>query len=263
MHNTTFRLHGGSPAVNTRHIFTVDIALNIAILDISMSVTTQKQDRTAGFTLVELIISMLILGILSVAMVGAVTLWLGQYSTGTSRQKLTTNAQIALTRISDDIRKSYTLLAENSVSDPNAPSPPSKWVSSDARLVLGQTPRNSSGAGLYSDTVNYTGTPDSIVYYQSDGNLFRRIVPANYVGNVNLPIVTCGTSQTGGGCAADTKIASDVSLVRYTYLDKDNNTTTTASLTKAVKVELEITGQQAGQTITAKNSTTIALRTLN
>lgn len=226
-----------------------------------MSAITQKHHRITGFTLVEVIISMVILGILSVAMVSAVTLWLGQYSSGSARQKLTTNVQVALTRISDDVRRSHTLLAENSVSDPNAPSPPSKWVTSDSLLVLAQTPRNASGDGLYSDTVNYTGTADSIIYYQRNGELFRRVVPANYTGNVNLPLITC-TPQSSGGCPADSKIASGVSLVRYTYLDKDNSATTNASLTKVVKIELELTTQQSSQTITAKNSTTIALRSL-
>ncbi len=216
--------------------------------------------QASGFTLPELIVSMVIMGILSVVMVTSVVGWLGQYATGSTRQTMSADLQASLTRMSDDIRQSHGLLQTNATTDPNAPA--GNWTSSSNQLILAKTPRNASGAGLYTDAVAYTGTPDSIVYYLRGNTLYRRTVPANYTGNVTLPILTC-TPVTGGGCPSDIKIVSDISSVNYTYLDEDGNTTTDPLETRAVTVSLQLARQQAGQTITVSNSSSIAFRLIS
>lgn len=213
--------------------------------------------QASGFTLPELIVSMVIMGILSVVMVTSVVGWLGQYATGSTRQTMSADLQASLTRMSDDIRQSQGLLQTNAATDPNAPA--GKWTSSSNQLVLAKTPRNASGTGLYADATTYLGIPDSIVYYLRDNTLYRRTVPATYTGNVTLPILTC-TPIAGGGCPSDIKVASNVSSLSYTYLDKDGNTTTNPLETRAVTVSLQLTRQQAGQTITVSNSSSIAFR---
>lgn len=220
-----------------------------------MSKTIIRQ--TAGFTLPELIVSMVIMGILSLIMVASVVGWLSQYAVGSTRQTRTADLQASIARLSDDIRQSYGILQTNAATDPNAPA--SKWTSSSNQIVLAKTPRNASGTGLYADATTYLGLPDSIVYYLRDNTLYRRTVPANYTGNVTLPILTC-TPITGGGCPSDIKVASGVSSLTYTYLDEDGNVTTNPIETRAVTVALQLSSQQSGQTVTVSNSTTVAFR---
>lgn len=211
-----------------------------------------------GFTLPELVVSMTLMMLLTLAMVASILVWLGQYTIGDARQKQTSNMQTALTRIGDDIRQSHTVLVENIETDANAPTPAGVWATSANQLVLGKTPRNSSGTGLYEVTRYFSGKPDSIVYYLKNGSIYRRTVPANYVGNVTLPLKTC-SSDAEGGCAADIRILSDVTQLQFEYYNADNTISVGPSETKSVRVSITTSRQQAGQTVVTTDTLRMSL----
>lgn len=217
-----------------------------------------KRRNDEGFTLVELIVGASVTTILSIAIVATIVTWLHQYTVSTLRNHLTTDAQIAVQKIGDDIRRSNRLLVENQTPDPNAITPPGKWLTRDSLIVLAQTPRDKDGKGLFDPPAgSYVGIPDSIVYYIKDGALYRRIVPANYTGNVNLPLKTCPST---GGCPADVKIVDRVKSISYTFYDKAGNITFEPAKTTSIKVGLELTATQVGQEVTAKRNSTVTFR---
>lgn len=213
----------------------------------------------AGFTLPELIIGVTISAVLSVAIVGVVVAWLGQYAAGSTRHTMTTDLQTALSRISTDIRGSYAVLTENAEDDPNAPPTPGNWVSNTTQLVLAKTPRDSTGSAIYESPTLFTGKPDSIVYYLRDNTLYRRVIPADYSNNV-ASLLNC--SPQTGGCTGDTVILRNVSSLTFEYMDDEDATGATPSGTESIRVQLAASRSQSGQTLVAKDEERMSLQNL-
>jgi prepilin-type N-terminal cleavage/methylation domain-containing protein len=208
--------------------------------------------KQGGFTLPELAIAIVIATVIGGALVVSVIGWLGQYAIGSARQDMTITMQSALSRMSDDIRQSYAVLVENAETDANAPTTPGTWRTASDRLVLARTPFQSDGTALYTNATLFNGKPDSIVYYLNNGSLYRRIVPANYAGNVALPLVTCSSPATGG-CPTDTLILSNITSLQLTYYDSSDNSGAVPASTRSVLVDITTTKQQSGQTVTVKD----------
>lgn len=228
-----------------------------------MSVFGAREQNSSGFTIVELIVSMVVTVMLIVSIVGVVSTWLGQYSAGNTRSKQSANLQTALTRISTDVRQSYTVLSQNVDTDTDAPTTPGSWQTGTNQLVLGKTPRNASGTALYDTPLFFSGKPDSIVYYLKNGTIYRRIVPAsgtNYATNANT-LITC-TPSASGGCPNDMAILSGVTQLQFTYYDSSNNSGATPTDTRSVAVSITASQQQSGQTITATDSVRTNILTL-
>lgn len=226
-----------------------------------MSIIGPHSRLDSGFTLPELIIGMVVTTLLTLSMVGAITILLGQYAIGDVRQKQTTSVQTVLGRISDDIRQSHVVLVQNAESDTNAPATPGKWMTGANQLVLGKTPRDSSNKGLYDVAEYFTGKPDSIVYYLKNGTLYRRVIPANYTGNIALPIIDCPTNPLGG-CPEDVAMLTDLTQLQFTYFDVNNDAGATPANTKSVKVSITASRQQSGQTIATTDSVRTSVQTL-
>lgn len=226
-----------------------------------MSNLRHHSKTTSGFTLPELIVGMVMTMILTLAMVGLVTTLLGQHAIGDVREKQTGSLYAALNRISDDIRQSYTVLVQNSETDTNAPTSPGKWMTGTSQLVLGKTPRDSSGNGLYELPEYFSGKPDSIIYYTKNGTLYRRVVPANYAGNVALPLINCSSNPLGG-CPEDIAILADITQLQFTYLDANNIPGATPPQTKSINVSITTSRQQSGQTVTTTDSVRASIQTL-
>lgn len=220
---------------------------------------SDKRNTQLGVTLVELVIAISVTIILSISIVSLIVVWLQQYSISSVRNNLSTDAQATIRRMSDDVRKSTKLLTANAVNDANAPTPPGNWTSNSTRLVLAQSPRKSNGDLAYA-AGTYTGTPDSIIYYVNNGSMYRRVIPANYAGNVNLPLVTCAGTSAIGGCASDLKIGSDIKSINYVFYTKSGAVTTDPNLTTSIKMTLQLEKNQAGQTVTSTSSTVMTPR---
>lgn len=212
--------------------------------------------RTAGFTLPELMVAIAIMGLLITAVIGTSLAWLNQFAVGSARQTMTIDLQSTLSRMSDDIRQSRGVLVENIEADANAPTTPGKWQTSTSQLVFGKTPYQANGTGLYDVPALFSGKPDSVVYYTRDGSLYRRIIPANYPGNVTLPLVTCSGPVTGG-CPTDQRMLSNVTAIQFTYFDESNTSGADPASTKSIEVSITTARAQSGQTVTVKDKVRI------
>lgn len=206
--------------------------------------------KGAGFTLPELIVVIVVMTVLGGAILSTMTSWLGQYAITSARRTMTVDTQSALARMNDDIRQSYGVLIENEETDPNAPSPPDKWNTDSTHLILAKTPHQADGSAIYDAPEFFSGKPDSIVYYVRNNTLYRRVIPANYPGNISLPNICVGNP----GCDTDLKVLSNVSSVSFTYYDSDGASGASPTNTESVLIVISTTSQQFGQTISAQDS---------
>jgi prepilin-type N-terminal cleavage/methylation domain-containing protein len=224
----------------------------------SLLPSRHRRANQQGLTLVELMVTMAISAIIGTAITAFFIGQLQHYSIGWMRGSMGASTQTALHRINDDVRGSVRVListpASGAGSDLYAPQPSGTWVSSDTQLVIAKIPRDTAGNKL-------SDTPDEIVYYLRDGNLYRRIIPYDNPSNANYPLVTCAGSQTpAGGCPSDTLIMDSIASIKFTYLDSTNNTPTVLTEATSIKTEVNRQAATAGQTIKINASNTMTLR---
>lgn len=255
--------------------------------------------RHSGFTLVELIVTMAIGGLLVVAAVSMYLTVLGQSPVVKTRNTLSTNLQNALNRINDDVRRSSNVTRYNMVADPNAPT--SKigyenvpgpdvdtndqyfWRMSENRLLLNQTPLHSTtGEPIYDNAEYAAGQKNTIVYYVRNNALYRRVIAAPVTGNA-VSTATCTRVADGGCINSDVKLVDNLkaslgaAAFKVTYFDRNGNPIPYTSkdtsgndvpdysgfpLTRAIGVTLQLeSGQVVGtQTVSATNSMLMQFR---
>lgn len=179
--------------------------------------------QSRGFTIVELLVTMAVGSLLVIAAVSMYLTVLGQSPIINTRNTLSTNLQSALNRINDDVRRSSNVTTYNLVPDAyaptnktgyeNVPGPDNDtddqyyWRMSENRLLLNQTPVDSSSAPIYDNAQYAAGKKNVIVYYVRDGALYRRVIAAPYANN-SVTTSTCSPRVAAGGC-----IESDIRLV--------------------------------------------------
>lgn len=254
--------------------------------------------RARGFTLVELMVTMAVGSLLVVAAVGMYLTVLGQSPVVKTRNTLSTNLQSALSRINDDVRRSSNVTTYNLVPDANAPT--SKvgyenvpgpetdtddqyyWRMGESRLLLNQTPVDSSSNPIYDNVQYAVGKKNTIIYYVRDGALYRRVVAAPYPTN-SVSTTTCTRVAEGGCITSDIKLVDNLKaslgagafkLIYYdrngnpiNYTVKDENGADIPSytgfpLTRSIGVTIELeSGPISGnQTVSIKNTMRMQFR---
>lgn len=220
--------------------------------------TGHMKTKATGFTMPELMITMVVISILVTTVIAALLGWLNQFTLSSTRQTMTIDMQAALSRITDDVRQSRGVLTENIEADANAPTATGKWRTDASQLVFGKTPYQANGTALYDVPALFSGKPDSIVYYVQNNTLYRRTIPANYAGNVTLPLLTCSSPASGGCAAADQRILGNITNAQFTYFDASNNPVVDPASIKSVEVNLTTARTQSGHTVTVKDKVRIA-----
>lgn len=255
--------------------------------------------RAQGFTLVELIITIAVGGLLTVAVVAMYLTVLGQSPLMKTRNTLSTNLQNALNRINDDVRRSSNVTTYNLVPDANAPTDKTGyenvpgptpdtddryfWRMGENRLLLNQTPVDSSSNPIY-DTPQYAvGKKNTIIYYVRNNALYRRVVAAPY-GNNSVATLPCAPRVVEGGCVeSDIKLLDNLkaslgaAAFKITYFDRNGNAIPYVSqdgtgndvpdysgfpLTRSIGVQIELESNEtvSGQKVTFSSSMRMQFR---
>lgn len=256
------------------------------------------RQKSSGFTIVELIVSMVVASIVGVVLVSVLVSWTQQFAIANVRQDLNTNAQAAISRINDDIRNSDSISLYNSNPDPNAPTalvgdyanvpgptgPGTQnynWRFGSSRLILSQPARDANGNAIYTNPALFIGPKNTIVYYIKNNALYRRLIAAP---GAAASTVMCTPAESDGGCTtgstADTKIIDNLRTLDgsnpfvINYIDKAGNKITTGSSgntnqdysaylgTRLVSVNVKQTRQQSGQTVIESKGANTAFRSV-
>jgi type II secretory pathway pseudopilin PulG len=239
-----------------------------------------------GFTVVELIIAVVVAMLLSLALVGFMTSWLGGFSINTARDELSTNNRRALSILSDEVRAASNAVDYNQWPDTNAPltaatalgSSPADtdqryyWRSYDHSLILIRPARTTTGDPIYDDATNFVGKKDNYVYFvdQDTHTLYRRSIPvpqSTYPTNA-LAIANCTPQRTWGGCSSyDLKLVDNVGTnndgtpaFNISYYNNVGTPVTGSTSVRAVVIGLTLTKTQGGTPITVTNSLKMEFR---
>jgi len=254
--------------------------------------------RPRGFTIVELMVTMAVGGLLTVAVVSMYLTVLGQSPLMKTRNTLSTDLQNALSRINDDVRRSSNVTTYNLVPDANAPtsktgytsvpgpSPDTDgryfWRMGENRLLLNQTPIDASANPIYDNAQHAVGQKNTVVYYVRDNALYRRVIAAPYANNSTVT-TACAPAAQGGCIASDTKLLGNLksslgaAAFKITYFDRNGNAIPYTSkdengadvadysgfpLTRSIGVQIELESAEtvSGQKVAFSNSMRMQFR---
>lgn len=213
--------------------------------------------NSSGFTLVELLITCILIGIMGVVIAGFMTSWLSGYSETNARTNLLDNAESALDTITADIRLSGSADTNNRWPDPNGPGGNQYgWASNSSTLVLAKIAVDKNNNVIFSDPNDYITLKDNEVYFVSGGTLYRRTLASG--NSDDIAVTTCPPPGTAS-CPADQVIATGVTNFSVQYYDANENQVAPADA-RSINLDLTLAAQSGSQSITASYNTRMVFR---
>lgn len=212
-----------------------------------------------GYTVVELNISLVVLGILITSILAIIVNYFVIMTRDNEQINLTTNSQSVLRAMVEQIRFGAGVRNTNEISDPNGP--PGGWTTSNANFVIIiAVPALNTLNEYIIDPL--TGDPymNELVYYKQGDELWRRTL-AHPSAPLNRLKTTCPPASASAACPADTEtIDKGLKDMVFTFYDQDDNVTANPSLTRSVKINLQMEKDSFGQPLVFDNSIRVTLR---
>ncbi len=182
------------------------------------------RQASAGFTLVELVVTITISIIMSAVIMGFMASSMRASAIATAKADLLREAQQGLDGAADDIRLSSNADINNRWPDSNGPTPGDlySWTSGGSTLVLSTPAQDSSHNIIFADASHYITEKNNTIYFVSGGTLYRRILASTVSGNAAK--TTCPAILATSACPADRAVLHNVSAFSVSYRDgSDSN----------------------------------------
>lgn len=218
----------------------------------------KRINGNGGFTLVELVIVVTVMGIVGVTFLGMVANYFVVITRNSELTNMNVDSQNLLRSTVENIRFGDGVRQSNQISDPHAPS--GGWnTSNTAFVIIIAVPAETSSHAYIIDPS--TGSPymNELVYYKNGGTLMeRRLANPNAVGN-NLS-TTCPASAASPSCPPDIQLASYVNTMTFTLYDQNAAITSTASAARSVYITLNMQRNAPGAPLNLTTTTRVTLR---
>jgi prepilin-type N-terminal cleavage/methylation domain-containing protein len=217
----------------------------------------KHKTKQSGFTLVETLVVMIIMGIVGLMLATFIYTWLQAATLAQNRASLLDTAESSMNTVTTDVQMSGAVDTNNRWTDANGPGGQYGWTSGSQVLVLAKAATDSSNNILFSDPAKYISQKDNEIYYLSGTSLYRRTLNSG-IANDDA-VTTCPPASASSSCPADKLIATGVTSLSFSYIDNGGNTTTPTSA-RSVQVSLTLTKIQNARSISASYSTRMVLR---
>jgi type II secretory pathway component PulJ len=215
----------------------------------------------SGLTIVELSIALVITAILATIMIAFSVDKLEQNAIQNTQYDLLTNAETGLDTVANDIRIANSADDNNRFPDPYAPGAPSNelsWASNSTTLVLAIAATDKSRNILWQDAHDYISYKNNIIYYLSNGTLYRR-VSADPSITGDSAIDTCPVAHATSSCPADGDILDNVSSFSIQYYNAQDQQVDPASA-RSVQLSVTLLVHKYNQNITSNYTTRMVFR---
>ena len=217
-----------------------------------------EDQRSAGFTLVELLISITVVASLSIGLMAIIINDFVVMTRNNTQLDMSVDSQNLLRVTVEALRYGAGVRQNNTITDINAPA--GGWSTSNASFVIIiAVPAFDSSRNYIIDSA--TGNPyfNELVYYKSGSTLMQRSL-AHPSATGNALTTSCPESLASPSCPADKKLTDNVKTMVFTLYDQDNDSTTDPLLARSVKIDLAMERDTFGDPLTLDNSIRVTLR---
>lgn len=215
-------------------------------------------NRQTGFTLVELLLSITIIGIISVSLIAVITNYLVIITRNNVAVDMTVDSQNLLRATVEELRYGAGVRGSNTILDPNGPG--GGWTTSNANFVIIiATPAQDSSGNYIIDPG--TGSPynNELVYFKQGSILFKRILAhPNALGNTER--TSCPEPAANPSCPADRRLNETTKDMIFTLYDQDDAETADPLLARSVKIDLLLERDTFGEPLLLNNTIRTTLR---
>lgn len=215
-------------------------------------------DNNKGFTLPELVISISVMGILSVSLFSAMTYYFANITRNNLLIAMTTDSQNLLRTTVEHLRYGAGVRQTNSITDANAPV--GGWNTSNANFVIIiATPAVDASNEYIIDAS--TGAPynNELVYFRQGNTLYKRTL-AHPDATGNTASTSCPEALASASCPADIELINDLNSMVFTLYDQDDVVTNDPLAARSVKIDLSLYKDTFGPPLTLDNSIRVTLR---
>ncbi len=212
----------------------------------------------SGYTLVELNVSIVVLGIIMVSILAIFTNYFAIITRNSNMLQMSVDSQALLRVMTEELRYGAGVRQTNTITDPNGPS--GGWNTSNATFVIITAVPAVDSADQYIINPD-TGTPylNELVYYKLDSIMYKRsLAHPNAVGNKML--TSCPSNIATASCPADIKLIDDVADMNFVLYDQDDVITTVPIEARSVIINIAMSKDTFGSPITHNNSIRTTLR---
>jgi len=219
---------------------------------------SDNTENVRGFTLVELIVSNAVLGILLVGLFAMSTYYFAMVTRNNALVEMSVDSQSLLRATVEELRYGAGVRQVSAISDPNAPA--GGWNTSNSNFIIIIAVPALNLAGNYIIDTD-TGSPynNELVYYKSGTTLFKRTLAHPSAANNRL-ITSCPEAASSPSCPPDKKLIDFLDSMIFTLYDQDNALTTDPLLARSVKIDLAMKRDTFGNPLTLDNSIRVTLR---
>jgi type II secretory pathway pseudopilin PulG len=216
----------------------------------------RKQNDKKGFTIVELLLTCVLIGIVGLMITAFFVNWVQGYQITSARTDLLSDAENALDNITQNIRLSGAADQTNRWPDPNSPSGNFGWNAGATTLILAKAVTDNTGDVVFADPTNYVTEKYDEVFFVNNNVLYMRTIKSD---NPNDSSVTTCPAPGNATCPADKVLANHVSNFQVKYFDPDENEVTPANA-RSVELTLGLKNTVYGSPVTANYTTRMVFR---
>lgn len=219
-----------------------------------------KSLRQEGFTIVELLVSVVVTSLLVMVIMNFMADSLVNYAVNIARRDLLAEAQEALDKVADETRLSANADQNNRWNDSHAPGAPNNllsWSSDNDTLILATAAQKANKDIIFADPANYITEKNNNIYFLANGTLYRRTL-ASPVANNNAK-TTCPSNAATSNCPADEALISNISRFVVRYID-GTGAQVTPTNARSIELEIDLSRSYYGKNITADYKTRMVFR---
>jgi prepilin-type N-terminal cleavage/methylation domain-containing protein len=221
-------------------------------------VLDSTKNKNLGFTIPELTVSIVVLGILLVSLLGFSTYYSASVTRNSALVQMSTDSQNLLRATVEQLRYGAGVRQSNTISDPNAPA--GGWNTSNANFVIIIAVPAVDSANSYIVDPS-TGSPynNELVYFKNGTILYRRTL-AHPDAAGNILKTSCPAASASASCPADIMLVENLESMVFTLYDQDDAITNDPLLARSVKIDLGLMKDTFGTPLTLDNSIRVTLR---
>lgn len=219
--------------------------------------------KEGGFTIVELSVSITVMGVLLVTLLGFCTYFFTQVTRTNHMVEMSVDSQNLLRTAVEELRYGAGVRVNNTISDPHEPG--GGWSTSNADFVIIiAVPAEDVNRDYIIDP--NTGSPyqNELVYYRAGSILYKRtLAHPDAVGN--RLVTSCPEVSVSPTCPADRKLVDSLDSMDFILYGQDNddlneNDPSQVALARSVKIDLTLTRVTFGNDLDLANSIRVTLR---